>query len=176
MTVINVGGIQTEDFVTIHRGEHGHEAEDLLDVGVLDVSSAEFDTVTITEGAQLTQDAALAFTPFADGVQIPGAEYRIGRQENFGDQTAGLLDGLNFKHTLDSEEQKINVQLHPSQPTIDIEGTKTGGSDWIRIVDSSSNTVIFSVHHDGSIQTPGWSSGSLPDAYHEGLAVQDHDL
>ena len=116
MTVIVVDGEQRSTYITADSG-HQHDAQDLIDAGELDVTNAEFDTVTITAGAQLTDNAALAFTPFdGNGVQIPGAIYRFGRQSNIGDATEGLLDGIEMKHELDDEDQQLNIQLHPSQP------------------------------------------------------------
>lgn len=177
MTILSVGGQIYTDYVDLHRGDHHHEAEDLVDNGKLNITDAEFDTLTITSGAQFKLDSALAYTPAdSNGQQIPDAEYRIGRQENIGDTTQGLLDGLNFKHTLDSEEQKINVQLHPSAPTIDIEGSKDANVDWLRITDGESNQVVFAVHDDGTVQTPGWASGDLPDGYHSSIATGSNSV
>jgi len=176
MTVIVIGDQQRTTYVTADSG-HGHDAEDLQDIGELDVTNAEFNTVKITAGAQLTKDAALAFTPFdANGVQIPGAIYRFGRQSDFGDATQGLLDGIEMKHELELEDQELSMQLHPSQPCLDINATKQANVDWVRITDSSDLRTILAIHDDGTIETPGWNSGSLPDGHHESLAVQPLSL
>ena len=112
MVIISVGDQIFEDFIQYDAHDHHHDAEDVKDVGKLDLTNAEIDQLTITSGAQLKLDSAIAYTPSdINGDQIPHAEYRLGRQENIGDTTEGLFDGLNFKHTISSEEQKINIQL-----------------------------------------------------------------
>lgn len=179
MVFVNVGGQIFEEFVVHDIHDHHHDAEDVQDIGQLDLTNAEIDQLTITSGAQLKLDAAIAFTPADEnGAQIAGAEYRLGRQEAIGDTTTGLLDGLNFKHTIDSEEQKVNIQLHQSQPTIKIEGTKEANVDWVNIEDSLTNQTVFAVHDDGTIESAGWASGSgnLPDGYHGSIAVQSESL
>ena len=126
MTVIIVGTEQVKSNLEIvSEIGHGHDAEDVKDVGELDLTTAEIDTLTIKDGIQLKDDSAMAFTPSSpNGTQIPGAIYRFGRQSNFGDQTPGLLDGIDFKHELAGEYQELSVQLHPSAPSIDISATK----------------------------------------------------
>ena len=177
MTVTKIGEETFHDYISLERTPHGHDAEDVVDQGKLDLSNAEFDTVTVTSGAQLKLDSALAFTPAdSNGNQISGAEYRFGRQENFGDTTEGLLDGINFKHQLQNEDQKISIQLHPNAPSIDIEGTKHTDVDWISIKDSSTNNTVFAVHDDGTIESSGWVQGSLPDGYHDALAVEGNSI
>ena len=180
MTVIIIGTESSTTHLEPVSGittEHGHDAEDVEDVGTLDISTGKIDTldsetIAVSAGIQLTEDSAIGFTPFSNGVQVAGALYRFGRQSNIGDQTPGLLDGISMVRELDNEDQSFSAQLHPSQPTIDIASTKEPGIDWIRIVDSSSGQVVFAVHNDGSIETIGWNSGVLPDGYHNGLAVQ----
>jgi len=178
MTIIVVGKTQVKsNLEVVSELEHGHDAEDVADVGELDLTTAEIDTLTIKDGIQLKDDSAMAFTPSSpNGTQIPGAIYRFGRQANFGDQTAGLLDGIDFKYQLGGHDQELSVQLHPSAPCIDIIGTRDANIPWMRITDSSDNRNLFAIHDDGSLETPGWKSGILPDAYHESLAIQHTSL
>ena len=87
MTIIVVEGEQRKSYITFDSG-HTHDADDLED-GDLDLTNAEIDTLTIMDGIQLKDDAAMAFTPSSpNGTQIPGAIYRFGRQANFGDTTS----------------------------------------------------------------------------------------
>ena len=135
------------------------------------------DTIFVDGGIELQNDAALGFVPFDDqGVQVPGALYRFGRQTNIGDPTPGLLDGLSMVRELDGDDQEFLAQLHPSQPAIDINCTKDAGVDWLRIRDSSDNSTIFSVHNDGTLETPGWGTGELPDGYNNSFAVGSESL
>jgi len=167
MTILSIGGVTYQDLsVDQSTDDHKHDQAEEIDITKL-----EADQVFIEAGAKLKDDAALAFKPSdGNGNEISFAEYRFGRQENIGDTTA-LNDGISFKHVIDSEDQKVNIQLHPGAPTIKIEGSKNAGQDYIQVVDEDGNTV-FAVHPDGQIETPGWSSGTHPDAHHSSLAVE----
>jgi hypothetical protein len=177
MPVIVVGGQQSISYIEPDSGIHGHEVEDIIDEGKLDITEAEIDTLTIKDGVQLISDAALAFTPYNNaGQQVAGAIYQFGRQENIGDQTPGLLDGLTMKREINNKDQELNIQLHPSAPCIDINCTKNAGVDYIRMTDSDTLATILAVHDDGTIETPGWSSGPLPDGYLGALAVPGNSI
>ena len=135
------------------------------------------ETIFVDGGIELQNDASLGFVPFdSQGVQVPGALYRFGRQTNIGDPTPGLLDGLSMVRELDGEDQEYVAQLHPSQPALDINCTKDVGVDWLRIQDSSDGSTIFAVHNDGSLETPGWGTGELPDGYNDSFAVGSESL
>ena len=131
MTILSIGGVSYTDLSsTVTSEDHTHAQADEIDV-----TKVEADQLFIEAGAKLKDDAALAFKPSdAQGNEIAAAEYRFGRQENIGDSTA-LNDGLAFKHVIDSEDQKVNIQLHPGAPTIRIEGSKDDGQDYIQVVD-----------------------------------------
>jgi hypothetical protein len=176
MPVVVIGTEQRISYIEPDQGVHGHEAEDLIDTK-LDLTEGEFDTLMIKDGVQLVSDAALAFTPYdSNGDQIPGAIYRFGRQSQIGDTTQGLLDGLEFKHELAGEDQEINIQLHPSQPCIDINCTKDAGVDYIRVTDSDSLATILAIHDDGTIETPGWGTGDFPEGFLGSAAIDPHSL
>jgi len=184
MTIIIVGNEQQKTSIipTESTDAHGHEAEDVVDVGKLDISSGEIDTLDcttlkITGGAELTLDAALGFKPVdANNQPIVNALYTFGRNPDYGEQVAGLLDGITMNRILENEDQELYMQLHPSVPNIDIYGTREANVPWMRITDSSDNRLVFAIHDDGTLETPGWSSGILPDAYHESLAIQPSSL
>ena len=161
MTILSIGGVTYRDLDPGVQATHTHSPDDVQDnaAETLDLTNLECDTLKIEAGAEMVKDAALAFVPYENGQQVSGAIYRFGRQANFGDQTQGLLDGLSFQHNLDSEDQKASLQLHPSAPSLRIEGSKDDGVDYIQVVDESGATV-FAVHGDGTIETPGWGSGS----------------
>ena len=134
------------------------------------------ETIKATVGIELTEDSALGFVPFSSGVPVSGALYRFGRSQAIGDPTPGLNDGILMQREIQSEDQEISMQLHPSEPFLSMSGTKDAGVDWIRVEDESTSLPVFAIHHDGQIQTPAWSSGTLPDAYHESGAFSSASL
>ena len=131
-------------------------SDDGTDINVLNT-----DTLEVSSGIQLVDDAALAFTPFdSQNQQVPDAIYPFARSNQIGNTTPGLNDGLHFQRDLETggvtHEQKINIQLNPSQPTISITGKKDSFVNWIDIKNTDDDT-IFAIHDDGTVQTAGWS-------------------
>ena len=81
-----------------------------------------------------------------------------------------------MERTVNSESQITRLQQDPSLPKISIHGTSNTDVDWVRITDSETDNVVFSVHQDGTMQSEGWVAGSLPDAYHTSAAVDAESL
>jgi hypothetical protein len=132
-----------DDNFLICEDDAGEEKFTVDKVGNLTCTTGEF-----SSGVTITGDAALAWLP-GDGTN---GELRFGRQQNYADPTVGRLDGIHHQRTIDSEVQIFQQQLHQSEPKIDIYGTTENGVDWVRIKDSLTNDVIFSIHDDGTLE------------------------
>jgi len=151
-------------------------SDDGTDINVLNT-----DTIEVSSGIHLLDDAALAFTPSSPGGnQITGAIYRFGRSNQIGNQTPGLNDGIHLQRGLEVDgvtyEQKVNVQLNPGQPTISISGKKDSGVNWLEI-ENTDGDKIFAIHDDGTVQTPGWDGvNELGDHYSHTVATEGDSL
>ena len=64
--------------------DQDHPAGDIDDIGTLKVSNVEFKTETVDGGIELIKDAAIAYVPYENNAQVPGAIYQMGRSSNIG--------------------------------------------------------------------------------------------
>lgn len=133
----------------------------------------ECEALKSTTGVETVDDGAMAHV-YSNSTGI----LRLGRQQNAGESTVGLLDGIHHQRTIDSNIEEFRQQLHPSQPKISITGTTDSGVDWINVKDRLTDNTIFSVHDDGTIETQAWGSVDLshPDSYADAVAIQGNSL